>query len=161
MKHEKTNAMRMLDSKEISYQVHEYAHKANDPVDGEHVAQMLKEPVERVFKTLVTQANTKEFLVFMIPVDQELDLKKCAKAAHVKNTEMIHVKDLTKITGYIRGGCSPIGMKKMFRTFVQEDAILYDTIFFSAGKIGMQIETNVQNLESLLSVEFCDLIRSN
>lgn len=161
MKHEKTNAMRMLDSKEIPYRVHEYAHKANDPVDGEHVAQMLGEPVERVFKTLVTQANTKEFLVFMIPVDQELDLKKCAKAAQVKNTEMIHVKDLTKITGYIRGGCSPIGMKKTFRTFVQEDAILYDTIFFSAGKIGMQIETNAQNLESLLSVEFCDLIRSN
>ncbi len=207
MKHEKTNAMRLLEAKGIPYTEHMYEHAKNDPVDGVHVAHMLGEPVERVYKTLVAQANTKEYLVFMIPVDQELDFKKCARAAGVKNTEMIHLKDLTKITGYIRGGCSPLlvfmipvdqeldfkkcaraagvkntemihlkdltkitgyirggcsplGMKKQFRTFAQEDAILYDTIFFSGGKIGLQIEADPNDVAKVIPLEFADLVRS-
>lgn len=91
-----------------------YEHKDGDPVDGVHVANMLHQPVEAVYKTLVTQANTKEYLVYMLPVEKELDLKKCAKIAEVKSCEMIHVKDINKITGYIRGGCSPLGMKNNF-----------------------------------------------
>lgn len=160
MKHEKTNAMRLLEAKGIPYTEHMYEHAKNDPVDGVRVAHMLGEPVERVYKTLVAQANTKEYLVFMIPVDQELDFKKCARAAGVKNTEMIHLKDLTKITGYIRGGCSPLGMKKQFRTFAQEDAILYDTIFFSGGKIGLQIEADPNEVAKVIPLEFADLVRS-
>lgn len=96
----------------------------------------------------------------MIPVDKELDLKKCAKAAGVKHVEMLPLKDLTKTTGYIRGGCSPLGMKKELKTFAQEEAVLYDTIFFSGGKIGLQIEANANDLEKVLDIAFHDLIRS-
>ena len=117
---QKTNAMRFLDQHKVEYEAHSYDHKEGDPVDGVHVAHILNQPVEKVYKTLVTQANTKEFLVYMLPVEKELDLKKCAKVAGVKSCEMIHVKDINKITGYIRGGCSPLGMKKQFRTFMYE-----------------------------------------
>ena len=109
---QKTNAMRFLDQHKVEYKAHTYEYKDGDPVDGVHVASILNQPVERVYKTLVTQANTKEYLVYMLPVEKELDLKKCAKIAEVKSCEMIHVKDINKITGYIRGGCSPLGMKK-------------------------------------------------
>ncbi len=160
MKREKTNAMRILEKNGIEYIEHAYEHKKNDPVDGVAVAEKISEPVERVFKTLVTQANTKEYFVFMIPVDKELDLKKCAKAAGVKHVEMLPLKDLTKTTGYIRGGCSPLGMKKEWKTFAQEEAVLYDTIFFSGGKIGLQIEANANDLEKVLDIAFHDLIRS-
>lgn len=120
---------------------------------------MLNQPVEKVYKTLVTVSNTKEYLVYMIPVEKELDLKKCAKVAGVKSCEMIHVKDINKITGYIRGGCSPLGMKKQFRTFMYEDSLNQDTIYFSAGKIGMQIEMDPKDLVDLIQVQAVDIIK--
>lgn len=160
MKKQKTNAMRILESNKIPYIEHEYEHRKDDPVDGTHVAQTIGEPVERVYKTLVCTGSDKDNYVFMIPVDQELDLKKCAKAAHLKHIEMLPLKDLTKTTGYIRGGCSPLGMKKVFKTWIQEDAMLYDTIFFSGGKIGLQIEANANDLSKVIDIEFADLIKS-
>lgn len=156
---QKTNAMRFLDQHKVEYIAHSYEHKEGDPVDGVHVATMLHQPVEAVYKTLVTQANTKEFLVYMLPVEKELDLKKCAKVAGVKSCEMIHVKDINKITGYIRGGCSPLGMKKQFRTFIDQDCMKQDKIYFSAGKIGMQIEMRPKDLEALIDVKPVDITK--
>ena len=156
---QKTNAMRFLDQHKVVYEAHTYKHKDGDPVDGVHVANMLNQPVEKVYKTLVTISNTKEYLVYMIPVEKELDLKKCAKVAKVKSCEMIHVKDINKITGYIRGGCSPLGMKKQFRTFMYEDALNKDKIYFSAGKIGMQIEMDPKDLVDLIQVQAVDIIK--
>ena len=156
---QKTNAMRFLDQHKVVYEAHTYKHKDGDPVDGVHVANMLNQPVEKVYKTLVTISNTKEYLVYMIPVEKELDLKKCAKVAKVKSCEMIHVKDINKITGYIRGGCSPLGMKKQFRTFMYEDALNQDKIYFSAGKIGMQIEMDPKDLVDLIQVQAVDIIK--
>lgn len=151
MKIHKTNTMRLLDEKKLDYEVLSYESKKGDDVDGIHVAQKLNEPVEKVFKTLVGQANTKEYFVFMVPVDKKLDLKKCAKAAGVKNFAMLPLKDLTKITGYIRGGCSPLAMKKSFRTFMDESALQQKDIYFSAGKIGLQIHMDpaifIENFE--------------
>lgn len=156
---QKTNAMRFLDQHKVEYEAHSYDHKEGDPVDGVHVAHILNQPVEKVYKTLVTQANTKEFSVYMLPVEKELDLKKCAKVAGVKSCEMIHVKDINKITGYIRGGCSPLGMKKQFRTFMYEDALNQDKIYFSAGEIGMQIEMDPKTLMDLIQVQAVDIIK--
>lgn len=156
---QKTNAMRFLDQHKVEYQAHMYEHKDGDPVDGVHVANMLHQPVEAVYKTLVTQANTKEYLVYMLPVEKELDLKKCAKIAEVKSCEMIHVKDINKITGYIRGGCSPLGMKKKFRTFIEKDCLNQDKIYFSAGKIGMQIEMDPKTLMDLIHVQAGDITK--
>ena len=155
----KTNAMRMLDAHKIPYEVIEYAHKKDDPVDGVHVAESLGESVDAVYKTLVTQANTKEYFVFLLPVDRELDLKKCAAAAGVKSLEMLPLKDLTKTTGYIRGGCSPIGMKKKFRTFAQKDIEDLEKVYVSAGKIGMQLHMTPENLIKAADVGLADLIR--
>ncbi|MBP3870473.1 MAG: Cys-tRNA(Pro) deacylase [Faecalicoccus sp.] len=159
MKIQKTNVARILDARNIEYTFHTYEHKDKDPVDGVHVANMLGLPVEQVFKTLVTIANTKEYLVFMLPVDKELSLKKAAVAAGVKSLEMIHVKDINKVTGYIRGGCSPIGMKKEFRTFIDETCILQETIYFSAGKIGTQIEMNPEVFMEAFHVTPYDLTK--
>ena len=158
MKITKTNAMRELENHGIEYEVFTYEH-GKEAVDGVHVAQLLQEDPNCVFKTLVTQANTKEYLVFMVPVIHELDLKKAASLAGVKNTEMISVKDITKITGYVRGGCSPLAMKKQFRTFIDETAILYDAIYFSAGKIGLQIKTNPEKLMELLQISPGNIIK--
>ena len=155
---QKTNAMRYLDRCKVNYDVHTYEHKDTDPVDGIHVCQMLGQDPVNVFKTLVTQANTKEFIVFMLPVADELDLKKCAKVAGVKHVEMIHVKDINKITGYIRGGCSPLGMKKQFRTFIDKSAFEQAHIFFSGGKIGTQIEMDPHDLIKVIPMEAADLI---
>ena len=156
---QKTNAMRFLDQHKVEYLAHTYEHKDGDPVDGVHVANVLNQPVEKVYKTLVTISNTKEYLVYMLPVEKELDLKKCAKVAGVKSCEMIHVKDINKITGYIRGGCSPLGMKKQFRTFIDEDVLNQDKIYFSAGKIGMQIEMDPKALMDLIQVQAGDITK--
>lgn len=153
----KTNAMRLLDTKKIKYEAISYEHKKNDPVDGVSVAQSLNEPANKVYKTLVCQANDKEHYVFIIPVDQHLDLKKCAKAAKVKNCEMIPLKDLTKVTGYIRGGCSPLGMKKSFVTFMDESAKNLEDIYVSAGKIGMQLHLNPFDLAKAADIQFADI----
>lgn len=158
MKITKTNAMRLLDTHEIPYEVHSYPHKKDDPVDGQHVALALNEPFEQVYKTLVLMDKESNYFVFMCPVHAELDLKKCAQAAHVKSLSMLPLKDLTKITGYIRGGCSCLAMKKQFPTWIHEDALCYDTIFFSAGKIGMQIEMNPEKLFDVIDIHASDII---
>lgn len=157
MKIQKTNAMRILDSNRLSYEVLSYAH-GTEPIAGLAVAKQLQEDPEQVFKTLVTVANTKEYIVFVIPVAYELHLKKCAKAAGVKSVEMIHVKDINKLTGYVRGGCSPIGMKKQFRTFVHESCTQLPAMMFSGGKIGVQIKMQPDDLLKLIHAETADII---
>ena len=144
-KETKTNAMRKLDTLHISYTEHQYD-ASDGHIDGVAVATKCRLDPDQVFKTLVTQGNDRNFYVFVIPVREELDLKKCAKAAQVKSVEMIHVKDLLKTTGYIRGGCSPVGMKKEFSTFFDETMILFDTVYVSGGRIGTQIEISPDDL---------------
>ncbi|WP_160687013.1 Cys-tRNA(Pro) deacylase [Clostridium sp. C2-6-12] len=157
-KETKTNAMRLLDSNKINYTTHSYENKDNK-IDGIAVANKIGKDPESVFKTLVTQGHSKEYFVFVIPVAEELDMKKASKAAGEKNIEMIHVKDINSITGYIRGGCSPLGMKKTFKTYVQEEALLFDTIVFSGGKIGAQIEINPNDLQKVIECSFVDVIK--
>ncbi len=144
----KTNAMRMLDKAKLSYETHEYEN--NGFTDGVTIAAKMGMDEKKVFKTLVTCAPSKNFYVFVIPVAKELNLKACAAAVGEKSVEMIHVKDITKITGYIRGGCSPIGMKKQFRTVMDESCLELETMVFSAGKIGYQIEMNPKDLIGLI-----------
>lgn len=145
MKTEKTNAARLLDAAGIEYELVPYSYSKED-LSAESVAAELSEPIEQVFKTLVLRGDkTKEF-VCVIPGDMEVDLKVAAKISGNKNCEMLHVKDLLPTTGYIRGGCSPIGMKKPFPTFIHESALLYDYIYISAGKRGLQIKINPQAL---------------
>ncbi len=152
----KTNAMRFLDQHKIAYEVLEYAHKGNEAVDGVTVATSLNEDVEAVYKTLVTTDGNHQYYVFMIAVNHELDLKKCAKAAQVKHLDMIPVKDINKITGYIRGGCSPLAMKKDYPTFIDEDVILQDQIYFSAGKIGLQICMHANDLIKIRNIQIAE-----
>ena len=145
MKTEKTNAARLLDAAGIEYELVPYSYSEED-LSAESVAAEFNEPIEQVFKTLVLRGDkTKEF-VCVIPGDMEVDLKVAAKISGNKNCEMLHVKDLLPTTGYIRGGCSPIGMKKPFPTFIHESALLYDYIYISAGKRGLQIKINPQAL---------------
>lgn len=145
MKTEKTNAARLLDAAGIEYELVPYSYSEED-LSAESVAAELGEPIEQVFKTLVLRGDkTKEF-VCVIPGDMEMDLKVAAKISGNKNCEMLHVKDLLPTTGYIRGGCSPIGMKKPFPSFIHESALLYDYIYISAGKRGLQIKINPQAL---------------
>ena len=158
---EKTNAIRMLDQKKIKYNTYEYPHEDGVCVDGETVAQLLNQNPDTVFKTLVTVGNDKRYYVCVVPVKQELDLKKAAKAFGVKSLEMIAVKDINNVTGYIRGGCSPIGMKKVVPTIIDESALLYENIIFSGGKIGLQIEMNPKDIEKLIRVSFKEITRSD
>ncbi|MBN1042046.1 MULTISPECIES: Cys-tRNA(Pro) deacylase [Clostridium] len=157
-KESKTNAMRILDSSKIEYTTYNYQNK-DGKIDGVAVANKINKNENEVFKTLVTQGHSKEFYVYVVPVAQELDMKKAARAASEKSIEMIHVKDINKITGYIRGGCSPIGMKKAFKTFFHNTALNYKTIVFSGGKIGSQIEMNPKQLENILDCIFVDIIK--
>ncbi len=154
---EKTNVMRTLDQKKIKYNCYEYPHE-DGVVDGLGVAELLGEDPNKVFKTLVCVSKTKKNYVFVVPVNCELDLKKCAKAVSEKNVEMIAVKELLPLTGYVRGGCSPIGMKKSFITVVHRTALDFDTIIFSAGKIGYQVEMNPLDLSKLIRVTFEDIV---
>lgn len=151
MQNTKTNAMRIFDSAKLEYEVHFYEH--GDSVDGISVAHKLGQDVNRVFKTLVTKGKSTYF-VFVIPVAEELDLKKAAKSVSEKSVEMIHVKDINKITGYIRGGCSPVGMKKLFKTVINSTALNFDKIIFSGGKIGAQIEMSPKELATLIGADF-------
>ncbi|MEA4973695.1 MAG: Cys-tRNA(Pro) deacylase [Candidatus Metalachnospira sp.] len=141
----KTNAMRLLDAAEIVYCTKEYAYDESD-LSGHHAAEVLGIPAEQVFKTLVTKGDKTGLVVFCIPVDEELDLKKAALVSGNKKIEMLHVKDLLGLTGYIRGGCSPIGMKKKFPTYIDESAVLFDEISISAGIRGCQILANPEDL---------------
>ncbi len=152
----KTNAVRLLEQQKIHYSLIEYLIEDNQ-VDGVTVAQKVGHPVSHVFKTLVATAGTGKFFVFVIPVSEELNLKACAKVAGEKKIEMLHVKELLPTTGYIRGGCSPVGMKKLFPTFVDESAAGLDYILVSAGKIGMQIQLNPKDLIAVTRGNFAKL----
>ncbi|WP_317312039.1 Cys-tRNA(Pro) deacylase [Clostridium thermobutyricum] len=158
IKMQKTNAMRILDKNKIEYTALEYD-ASDGHIDGAAVAKKTGQAPETVYKTLVTMGNSKNLYVFVIPVLCELDLKKAAKVSGEKKVEMIHVKDINKFTGYIRGGCSPIGMKKEYKTFFQKDALELEKIVFSGGKIGLQIEMNPKDLEKAIRVEFCEIIK--
>ena len=142
----KTNVMRLLDAAKLPYEAREYAYDEND-LSGLHAAEGIGAPPEQIFKTLVARGEKRGYLVFCIPVCCELDLKKAA----------IHVKELLPLTGYIRGGCSPIGMKKCFPTYIDETAILYDEIGVSAGQRGAQVLLNPESLCDYVGAEFCDL----
>ena len=144
-KESKTNAMRILESEKIPYTCHYYSHE-DGQIDGLAVARKLGQDPSKVFKTLVTRGADKNFYVFVVPVEKELDLKAAARAAGEKSVEMIHVKELLKTTGYIRGGCSPVGMKKLFSTVVDESCLLQDTVIVSGGKIGTQVELKPEDL---------------
>ena len=154
-KEEKTNVMRVLEQKNIPYTAHTYP--ADGPVDGVSVAGYLGQDVERVFKTLVTKGSTGAYYVFDIPVAENLDLKKAAKAVGEKSIAMLPQKDLLPLTGYVHGGCSPVGMKKQFPVVFHETAILYDTICVSAGKVGAQVELAPQALLDLLGASEADV----
>ena len=156
-KEAKTNAMRMLERAKVAYTSHEYPHEEGQAVDGANVARLTGQDPARVFKTLVTQGADRNYYVFVVPVLAELDLKKAAKAAGVKSVAMIHVADINKVTGYIRGGCSPVGMKKQFPTVFHETAELFDTICVSAGKIGAQVEVAPADLIALLGAQTADV----
>lgn len=143
----KTNAMRILDANKINYQMMTYENK-DGKIDGLSVAGKIGRDPKSVYKTLVAQGSSKNLYVFVIPVAAELDLKKAAKAVGEKKVEMIHVKDIQKWTGYIRGGCSPIGMKKQYRTLIDQSAENLETIIVSGGKIGIQIELTVPDLQA-------------
>lgn len=152
---EKTNVMRILDQKKIEHK--EYDYSGSDAVSGVEVAKQLGLEEDRVFKTLVTEGASKEHYVFVIPVAKELDLKKAAKAVSEKSIAMIKSKDLLGLTGYIHGGCSPIGMKKQFKTVIDESAKQFDSIVFSAGKIGYQVDVSLDDLQKVCPLETNDL----
>ena len=153
---EKTNVCRVLDQKKIAYELHSY--DADPALTGVDIAGILGEPVECVFKTLVTIGKTGEHYVFVVPVKEELDLKKAAKAAGEKSIEMIKQKDLLPLTGYVHGGCSPIGMKKAFKTFMHETAVGFEKVFVSAGKVGFQIEINPNDLMKVANIKAAEII---
>lgn len=151
----KTNVMRIFEQKKAEYKSHSYAD--TDAISGKEVAEALGENPDRVFKTLVTQGASKAYFVFMIPVLKELDLKKAAKAVGEKSIAMIKAKDLLPLTGYVHGGCSPVGMKKQFKTTIHETAEGFDTIYFSAGKIGYQVQTSLEELSKIIPFELRDI----
>ncbi len=153
---DKTNVMRVLDSKKIKYESHTY--EADPTLTGEQIAGILGEDTEKVFKTLVTQGKTGAYYVFVVPVEAELDLKKAAKAAGEKSISMIKQKDLLGLTGYVHGGCSPIGMKKQFATFIHMTAENYEKVFVSAGKVGAQIELAPADLIKIANIKVADII---
>ena len=152
----KTNAMRILERMHIPYEYSTY--ECEEFTDGIHVADLLGLPHERVYKTLVTVGKSNNHYVFVIPIETELDFKKAAKAAGEKSVEMLHLKDLTKVTGYVRGGCTSIGMKKQFPTFIQCQAEMLDYLYVSAGKPGMQLKLSPLDLKAAANATFADVI---
>lgn len=154
----KTNAMRILDKQGINYKIYDYSN--TDAISGIEVATVLNEDVNKVFKTLVTTSKNTNY-VFLVPVSKELDLKKAALSVNEKNIEMVKSKDLLQLTGYIHGGCSPIGMKKAFRTVIDKSAENYDTIIMSAGKIGYQIEISLSDLNRIINFELFNITKEN
>ena len=151
----KTNAMRMLDRQKIPYEYEEY--ECDEFTDGIQVADKLGYDHSLVYKTLVTTGKTGQHYVFVIPIEEEIDFKKAAKVVGEKSLEMLHLKDLTKVTGYVRGGCTAIGMKKQFPVFIDETAILFDTFCLSGGKIGVTLELNAEALSAAIGAKFADL----
>lgn len=153
---EKTNVMRILDGKKIEY--NHYNYLESGAISGMEVAEALNENPDMVFKTLVTVGKSGNHYVFLLPVNKELDLKKAAKSVGEKNVEMIKSKDLLPLTGYIHGGCSPIGMKKFFKTVIHETASKLDKILFSGGKIGYQVEVSLQDLSKVIKYDLADIV---
>lgn len=155
MKTEKTNVMRILDQHNINY--NSYTYDSSEAISGMEVAKVLNEDPEQVYKTLVTVGASKQNYVFVVPVCSELNLKKAAKSVGEKSIEMIKAKELLPLTGYIHGGCSPIGMKKFFTTVIDETAMLWDTIIFSGGKIGHQVELSLDDLKNIIEFTLQDI----
>ncbi len=152
-KNVKTNAVRLLDRAKVNYELREYPEQ-DGPIAAVDVAQYFQQPADRLFKTLVTTDNNKGYFVFCLPGDHTLDLKKAAKIVGVKKIEMLKQKDLLPLTGYVHGGCSPIGMKKVFPTVIDESAKDWETIYVSGGKIGLQIEVDVKDLENVIDITY-------
>ena len=156
----KTNAMRMLDRAKIAYNTYSYDH-SDGKIDGVSVAAKLGQDVQRVYKTLVTHGASGAYYVFVIPVAKELDLKKAAKSVGEKSVEMLHVSDINKVTGYIRGGCSPVGMKKLYVTVFDRSVEALPTVIVSGGRIGSQIEAAPGDLLPLVRAKTADLLMEN
>ena len=154
-KEAKTNAIRLLEQKKLNFKVHDYSQ--SDIISGPDVAAYLNENPDRVFKTLVTVGKSNDHYVFLVPVNRELDLKKAAQAVDEKNISMVKSKELLPLTGYIHGGCSPIGMKKFFTTIIDASAKDFDEIIFSAGKIGFQIEMILEDLKKIIPFRFDEI----
>ena len=148
----KTNAMRMLEKHHVPYQVLQY--ECEEFIDGLHTAQKNHTPVKQSFKTLVLQGKSGQYYVLVLPIDQEVQLKEAAKLLKEKSVEMIHVKDLTAITGYVRGGCSPLGMKKQFPTYIHESALQFPEIYVSGGRIGTSLCLDPKKLAQVVGAEF-------
>lgn len=160
-KEEKTNVMRILDQKKVPYTAHFYEESDGPEGDREyglHVAQAMGQDAARVFKTLVARGASKDIYVYEVPVAENLDLKKAARAVGEKSIELLHVAEINSVTGYIRGGCSPVGMKKRFPTVFHRTAEEFDSIYISAGKIGAQVEVSVRGLLALLQAVTADII---
>ena len=155
-KQDKTNVMRILDGKKIPYEMHTY--EADPTLSGEEIANILGENPDCVFKTLVTQGKSGQYYVYVVPVKCELDLKKAAKEAGEKSISMIKQKDLLPLTGYVHGGCSPIGMKKAFPTFIHQTAESFERIFVSAGRVGAQIELPPHELVTVANAKYAKII---
>lgn len=152
----KTNAMRILEKNKIPYETIQY--ECEEFIDGLHTAQKTGAPVEQSFKTLVVQGKSKEYYVLVVPIAEEIDLKKAARVLNEKSIEMIHVKDITKVTGYIRGGCSPLGMKKQYLTVIHRSALEYDEIYISGGRIGTTLKLKPEDLAKTIKADFEDII---
>lgn len=159
MKEIKTNAMRFLDKHKIEYELIQYG--CDEFVDGLKTADICGIPYEQSFKTLVTVGKSGNYYVFVIPIHKEVDLKKAAKVVGEKSVEMIHVKDILKITGYVRGGCSPIGMKKQFKTVFDDSAVNFEKIVVSGGRIGSSLKVSPQALSAVIGGEFASICHEN
>lgn len=151
----KTNAMRILEKNKIPYETIQY--ECEEFIDGLHTAEKTGAPVEQSFKTLVVQGKSKEYYVLVIPIAEEIDLKKAARVLNEKSIEMIHVKDITKVTGYVRGGCSPLGMKKQYPTVIHRSALEYNEIYVSGGRIGTTLKLKPENLAKTVKAGFEDI----
>ena len=152
----KTNALRILDRKKIPYRT--YTYECDEFIDAIQIADMLSLPHEKVYKTLVTQGASKNYFVFVIPIAEELDMKKAARSVGEKSVAMLHVKDINAVTGYIRGGCTAIGMKKQYATRIDQSALNLDKIIVSGGKLGMQLELTPQDLAAASGAAFAEII---
>ena len=152
----KTNAVRILDRNKINYELLTY--ECDEFIDGLHTAEKTGAPVEQTYKTLVMQGKSKKYYVFVIPIAEEVDLKAAARSVGEKSVELIHVKDITAITGYVRGGCSPLGMKKQFPTVIDSTAEAFDQMYVSGGRIGTTVRLNPKDLARVVRAEFADII---
>ena len=151
----KTNAMRILEKNKIPYETIQY--ECEEFIDGLHTAEKTGAPVEQSFKNLGVQGKSKEYYVLVIPIAEEIDLKKAARVLNEKSIEMIHVKDITKVTGYVRGGCSPLGMKKQYPTVIHRSALEYNEIYVSGGRIGTTLKLKPENLAKTVKAGFEDI----